>query len=71
MRHATACICLLALALLLGPSVLAKDGPKVVVIGFDGADARLVEQWMDQGELPNLARLRAEGSYAPLQPTNK
>src|SRR5262245_9890719 len=43
---------------------------RVVVLGFDGADARLVERWMDEGRLPNLAKLREEGSYAPLLPTN-
>jgi predicted AlkP superfamily phosphohydrolase/phosphomutase len=43
---------------------------KVIVLGFDGADARLVEQYMDQGYLPNLDRLRREGSYSSLQPTN-
>jgi predicted AlkP superfamily phosphohydrolase/phosphomutase len=67
--------CALSLALLLtalgaGPTFADDGGPKVVIIGFDGADARLVEQWMDQGELPNLARLRDEGTYAPLLPTN-
>jgi predicted AlkP superfamily phosphohydrolase/phosphomutase len=46
------------------------ERPKVVVIGFDGADARLVEQYMAEGKLPNLAKLRDEGSYAPLMPTN-
>ncbi len=48
----------------------AADKPKVVVLGFDGADARLVTQWMNEGKLPNLAKLRDEGTYAPLQPTN-
>jgi predicted AlkP superfamily phosphohydrolase/phosphomutase len=48
----------------------AEGKPKVVILGFDGADARLVSQWMDEGKLPSLARLRDEGSYAPLQPTN-
>jgi predicted AlkP superfamily phosphohydrolase/phosphomutase len=43
---------------------------KVVIIGFDGADARLVEQYIKDGKLPNLERLRAAGSYAPLMPTN-
>lgn len=43
---------------------------KVVIIGFDGADATLVQQWMDAGELPNLAQLAADGSFAPLAPTN-
>ena len=30
----------------------AREGPKVVILGFDGADSRLVEAWMEQGELP-------------------
>jgi hypothetical protein len=41
---------------------------KVVVLGFDGADARLVEQWMDEGKLPNLAELRRQGTYSRLLP---
>jgi len=46
------------------------DKPKVVILGFDGADARLVTQWMDEGKLPNLAQLRTDGSFSELQPTN-
>ena len=46
------------------------EAPKVVVIGFDGADARLVDEYMAAGELPNLAQLREEGAYRPLLPTN-
>ncbi|HEY5611940.1 MAG TPA: alkaline phosphatase family protein [Thermoanaerobaculia bacterium] len=42
---------------------------KVIVIGFDGVDARYTERWMDEGKLPNLARLRAEGTFRPLLPT--
>ncbi|MGZ8851628.1 MAG: alkaline phosphatase family protein, partial [Thermoanaerobaculia bacterium] len=42
---------------------------KVIVLGFDGVDARLVEQWMNEGKLPNLARLRAAGTFRPLRPT--
>ena len=54
----------------LGSAAWGGDRPKVVILGFDGADSRLLERWMDEGELPNLARLRQEGSSAPLQPTN-
>src|SRR5882724_815709 len=42
---------------------------KVIVVGFDGVDARYTEQWMNEGKLPNLARLRAEGTFRPLRPT--
>lgn len=49
----------------------AAPGPsKVVVLGFDGADARLVQQWMDEGKLPNLNRLRQGGTFTPLLPPN-
>lgn len=59
----------LLLCLLPALPVLAES-PKVVIIGFDGADARLVERYMAEGKLPNLTRLRQEGSYERLTPTN-
>ncbi len=43
---------------------------KVVILGFDGADAGLVELYMADGRLPNLARLQREGFYAHLRSTN-
>jgi predicted AlkP superfamily phosphohydrolase/phosphomutase len=42
---------------------------RVIVLGFDGVDARLTEQWMNEGKLPNLARLRQTGTFRPLRPT--
>src|SRR5262245_12227836 len=42
---------------------------KVIVLGFDGVDARYTEQWMNEGKLPNLAKLRAQGTFRPLRPT--
>ncbi len=48
----------------------AAAAPQVVVIGFDGADAELTRQYMEQGLLPNLKALSEEGSFAPLLPTN-
>ena len=49
----------------------AQDGPsKVVVLGFDGADAAMVRNWMDEGKLPNLDRLRKQGTFSDLIPTN-
>jgi predicted AlkP superfamily phosphohydrolase/phosphomutase len=47
----------------------AAAPPKVIVLGFDGADAEMARQWMDEGRLPNLARLRDEGTFAPLRST--
>ncbi len=53
------------------PGSAASDGgaPRVVVLGFDGADAAMTAQWMDEGKLPNLARLRDEGTFSPLRST--
>lgn len=52
-----------------GEAAAAAEPPRVVVLGFDGADADLTRRWMDAGELPHLARLRDEGTFAPLLPT--
>lgn len=40
--------------------------PRVVVIGFDGMDPRLCERLMNEGRMPNLARMRDAGGYKPL-----
>lgn len=58
---------IILLALLAVP--LKGEGPKVIVLGFDGVDARYTERWMNEGKLPNLAKLRAEGTFRPLMPT--
>ncbi|HEX3526303.1 MAG TPA: alkaline phosphatase family protein [Thermoanaerobaculia bacterium] len=56
------------LALAAGP--LAAEPPKkLIILGFDGADAKLTQKWMDEGKLPNLAKLRAQGTFSPLRPT--
>src|SRR2546421_12314090 len=55
------------LAALVPLAALAKE--KVIVLGFDGVDARYTEQWMNEGKLPNLAKLRAQGTFRPLRPT--
>jgi predicted AlkP superfamily phosphohydrolase/phosphomutase len=56
-----------SLALALSLPVFAQQ--KVIVLGFDGVDARYTARWMDEGKLPNLARLRAQGTFRPLLPT--
>jgi predicted AlkP superfamily phosphohydrolase/phosphomutase len=58
---------------LLAPAAPAQNGSasgRVIVLGFDGADARTVDAMMQKGELPNLARLRDQGTFAPLGTTN-
>ncbi len=42
---------------------------KVIVIGLDGLEPTIVEPMLQAGELPQLARLRAQGSYARLGTT--
>ncbi len=62
-----------ALVLLAAVPALASGArkPKVVVIGFDGADPKLVEQYRAQGLMPNLDRIAKEGgTFSPLMPTN-
>lgn len=39
----------------------------VVAIGLDAADPLLIERWMSEGHLPNLARLRQQGGYTRLK----
>jgi len=41
-----------------------------MVLGMDGMDAEMAEDWMDQGLLPNFSRLREQGTFAPLMPAN-
>lgn len=59
----------LVAGLFLGTGVATAEAPKVVVLGFDGVDAEMTEQWMEEGHLPNLARLREQGTFAPLRTT--
>jgi predicted AlkP superfamily phosphohydrolase/phosphomutase len=42
---------------------------KALIIGLDGATWTLLRPWIDQGHLPNLARLVNEGASGPLTTT--
>ncbi len=66
MKH----IGVLALFFLAFSAAWGADGKKVVVIGFDGADYHIVEQMMAAGEMPNLEKLKSNGGFAALTPTN-
>lgn len=54
-------------------SFLARPGRaqarKVIFLGFDGLDPAITEKMMEEGKLPNFARLRDEGSYSRLRTT--
>jgi predicted AlkP superfamily phosphohydrolase/phosphomutase len=48
--------------------MINKDhSSRVLMIALDGAEPRLVEQWMSEGLLPNLKRLNSKGAYGRLQ----
>ena len=42
---------------------------RMVVLGLDGLDPNLVEQWMAEGRLPEFERLKKEGSFQRLRTT--
>jgi len=42
---------------------------KVAVFGLDGITFDLLQPWLNEGRLPNLARLLAEGASGPLRST--
>jgi predicted AlkP superfamily phosphohydrolase/phosphomutase len=48
----------------------APAAERVVVVGFDGADARTVERMMGEGRLPNLKALADGGTFSHLRSTN-
>ena len=49
------------------PTTEARVGPaKVIAIGLDSADRRLVERWCDSGYLPALQSMRDRGAYGHL-----
>ncbi|MCI0568202.1 MAG: alkaline phosphatase family protein, partial [Acidobacteria bacterium] len=58
------------LTALIAAPLRAAESPQVVILGFDGADPKLVEQYMAEGKLPNLSRLKEEGDYHRLATTN-
>ncbi|MGE3275267.1 MAG: alkaline phosphatase family protein [Vicinamibacterales bacterium] len=68
---------LLAVVAALGAAVACTSGPpperfsqKLVILGFDGMDPDLAERWMDEGKLPNFARLAARGGLHHLETTH-
>lgn len=42
---------------------------RVVILGLDGMEPTLAEKFMAEGKLPNLARLKKDGTYARLRTT--
>jgi predicted AlkP superfamily phosphohydrolase/phosphomutase len=56
-----------ALALTLVLAACSRSKPsRVMVLGLDGMDPRTVDLLMSEGKMPNFAKLRKDGAYAPL-----
>ena len=52
-----------------GVGDLRAAGRKVMVLGIDGMDPKLLQTFVDQGRMPNFKALIAEGDFRPLQTT--
>ncbi|MBN1586583.1 MAG: alkaline phosphatase family protein [Candidatus Omnitrophica bacterium] len=64
MRGTRILTALFSLAILWAPAAWAQD--RVLILGFDGADPDLCRQWMEEGHLPNMARVAQEGCFVDL-----
>ena len=42
---------------------------RAVILGFDGMDPELTDRFMAEGRLPNLAKLREQGTFRKLRTT--
>ena len=43
---------------------------RLIILGFDGMDPNLAQQWMDDGSLPNFTKLAASGEFHSLETSN-
>ncbi|MFP6581439.1 MAG: alkaline phosphatase family protein, partial [Candidatus Hydrogenedentota bacterium] len=69
--RALVCTLLLLVLVMIGTSCGSTHAEKrVVVLGFDGVDPGIVQEMMDAGELPNLKKLAAQGTFTPLGSSN-
>jgi len=49
------------------PAADAASHPRLVVLGFDGVDERILRAYLAANELPHLAALAREGTFQPLR----
>ena len=60
----------LAPALSAAPAIRNKNlANKVIVLGIDGMDPRLLDHFLKRGEMPNITRLIRSGHFGPLATT--
>lgn len=53
----------------LSDPVGAQSDRRMIVLGIDGMDHRLLSQFIEEGRLPNFERLASTGSFTPLETT--
>lgn len=64
-------VCLLFVAAALLPACRSAraewhGGRRLIILGIDGMDPQLLQQFMREGKMPNFARLAAQGDYRQL-----
>lgn len=59
--------CILLIVLLFAMPLAAEGPGKVVVLGVDALDKRLMDQWQQAGDLPNFSKLAQQGHYGALE----
>ncbi|MBN1527109.1 MAG: alkaline phosphatase family protein [Candidatus Omnitrophica bacterium] len=68
-----ACVAIVLVVIMTGANMAKKISAfdkKIILIGFDGLSPEIAEPLMEEGRLPNLARLKEEGSYSRLATSN-
>jgi predicted AlkP superfamily phosphohydrolase/phosphomutase len=68
--HSVALLFLLILPAGCGKEASAESaarGKKVLVLGCDGMDPKLLKKLMDAGRMPNFSQLASTGTFAPLE----
>ena len=71
-RHAAIVVVVLAVAVLATTKpepAGAQSNRRLIVLGIDGMDHRLLTQFMGEGRLPNFRRLAEAGSFSALETT--
>jgi len=63
---AAAALCLIVLLTGIPGRAGADDCDRMIVLGIDGLDPILLQQYMDEGILPSFAKLATEGSFIKL-----
>ncbi len=63
-------VVLMTLLVSCGQDTSPITGKRVIVVGFDGMDPVIAQEFMDAGLLPNFKALAAQGHFQPLATSN-